>query len=294
MSDLNNCKSTRTGYQFTPADILLLILINAFWAFSSVAAKVALGSVGPYTLTFLRFMPAGILLLMFNQKDIRSHPIAAEDRLTLFLLGFIGVTLTYVIYFTGLRQTTATDASLLFACEPILLSLFATLFLKEKLTPLQWLGLWLGLFGIWLIAGKASGNWLALLGLSCECFTGVSAKKLVNKYPPFVILSYQMMLGALMALPGSLIELRHPHPIAATALLSIIYLSMFCSVFCYAVWYKLMQRAPLSRMSAFILIQPMLGPVYGYFLMHDIITAGTIPGCVLVVFAIILTNNYVR
>ena len=57
-----------------------------------------------------------------------------------------------------MARTSANDASLLFACEPLLIALMAFLFLRERLRRVQWAGLLLGLVGIRLIAGGGIGQ----------------------------------------------------------------------------------------------------------------------------------------
>ncbi len=286
-------RSNSTNHiRLRPAAVTALIAINAFWGLSSASAKTALGYVGPFTLTLCRFLPAGIILLVLARKQIPLLAMGAKDFAKLMLLASVGITLTYTLYFTGLGRTNSTDASLLFACEPILLSVAATFFLSEKLNMIQWLGLLIGVFGIWIIAGRAEGNWLALLGLACECCTGVIAKELVSRYPPLALLGAEMIIGALVSVPGALAECSASTHLVLTplALLNIVYLSLICSALCYGVWYKLMNSTPLSQMSAFILVQPLLGPFYGHFLHGDIVTITVVEGAVFVMLGILLTQ----
>jgi drug/metabolite transporter (DMT)-like permease len=247
---------------------------------------------GPFALTFFRFFPAGCLLLYLSRKELPHLVMKWQDTAKLLLIAGVGITLTYSIYFTGLQRTNSTDASLLFACEPILLSLAATAFLREKLSHVQWLGLLVGLYGIWVIAGRAGGNWLALLGLSCECSTAVLAKELIVRYPPIALLGIEMVLGGLLSLPGALFQFAHHSQVSITslAIANIIYLSLICSALCYGIWYKLMRTTPLSQMSAFILVQPLLGPFYGHYLHGDLITATVLEGAAFVCLGIVLSQ----
>src|SRR5262245_29252525 len=134
MKDENNARSVGDSAPtvrscFPPSSLVLLILINLLWAGSQVAAKAALTAVGPFTLTVLRFFPAGLLLLALSRIERESLPIRRADWPGFFGLAFLGIALTYGIFYIGVDRTTATDSSLLFACEPILIALFARLFL---------------------------------------------------------------------------------------------------------------------------------------------------------------------
>src|SRR6185437_13058308 len=103
---------------------------------------------------------------------------ARRDWPALFLLGSVGIALTYFIFYAGVQRTTASDTSLMFACEPLLIALFAVIFLRERLHAMQWLGMFVGIYGIWLIAGQAAGNALAVLGLAVESSVSVVGKRL--------------------------------------------------------------------------------------------------------------------
>ena len=271
--------------------IIMLVIANLLWGASSAAAKVGLSECGPFTLAVLRFFPAGVLLF-FIAKAQGTWPrkFQKEDRTNLFLLGFLAITLTYGIFYNGMKSASATDGSLLFACEPLLISLFAVLFLRERLAASQWLGLCLGLFGVWVIAGQATANLVALLGISIETTTSVIGKRLSAKYPGFTLAAFEMLLGSSLLIPFALWESwHHPPHLTLNGVLCLVYLSGVCSAFGFGLWYWLLNRFPISAMSAFILIQPMTGPFYGWLFRHEVLTKNSAFGGGLVVLALILT-----
>lgn len=278
------------SHEIRLASVLQLGLINILWGASSVASKTALAAFGPFTLTFVRFLPAGLLLLLLARSRRKLPSIASEDRWLFLLLGGVGIAATYGIFYIGLQRTTATDASLLFACEPILIALFGYLFLHERLGRVQWLGFLVGIAGIWLIAGRGWGDWLALAGLACECSMSVPAKRLATRYPGVLVVAYEMLLGALFIAPLALWECsRHLPAVSLPALGAWAFLSLICSVFCYGIWYRLLSRHAISQMGVFILLQPLLGPLYGHLLRHEPLHPNTIAGAALVFVGIALT-----
>ncbi len=232
-----------------------------------------------------------MLLYLLNYRQFNTEKIKVKDRAGFVILGFVGITLTYGIYFNGLLRTSATDASLLFACEPILITIIATAVLHERPNGQQWAGLMVGLLGIWVIAGLKLGNWLALLGLSCECFVSVLAKDLTARYSPINILARQMLLGSLFALPMMIVEIiQHPIKLDPASVTGWIYLSLINSALCYGIWFIMVKRYPLSRISIYILIQPLSGPFYAWLFIGEPFTMKTVLGMLLVIAGIILTS----
>lgn len=268
-----------------------MVGINLLWGGSAVSARYALDVFGPFTLAALRFLPAGLLLFLVMPGEMRRTRILPQDRLPLVMLGLIGVGVTYSVFYYGLRSTTAIDASLLFACEPILIALVAGIWLHERLTLRQWGGMLLGLAGIWLIAGRAAGNWIALLGLCCESATSVLAKRLANRYPGLLVVAYEMLIGALLLLPFAAAEAaRKPIHGSVAGVAGLIYLSLICSALCYGIWYHSLSRYPVSVMGAFILIQPLMGPLYGWLLRGEEMKPGSLIGALLVLLGVTLTT----
>ena len=113
---------------------LQLAGINILWGASSVAAKYSLASMGPLTLTALRFLPAGLLILLISRRQGGRSKVCKGDVLSFFFMGLVGIALTYGVFYLGVERTTATDTSLIFACEPLLIALCARIFLKERLS----------------------------------------------------------------------------------------------------------------------------------------------------------------
>lgn len=270
--------------------IAALVGINLLWSVSTVAAKDALEVFGPLTLTTLRFAPAGLILLSLARAQDRFPQVHRRDWPGFLLLALLGIVLTYGLYYMGVARTTASEAVLLTACEPILIALFARIFLHEHLSKQQWIGLWVGLAGIWLIVGRGSlGNVIALLALCIETTTSVTAKRLTQLYPGLFVVAIEMLLGSLLLLPGVGWELAHQRPALSWGLFgSVLYLSLICSALGYGVWFRLMERYPVSVLGAFILIQPLFGPLSGWMFRHETLTMRGTLGAALVIFGVAL------
>lgn len=279
-----------SNHPLTTSAVAQLVVINVLWGASSAATKYGLAAFGPCSLALLRFLPAALLLFALCRRQKLLVPIRPTDRLPFFVLGFVGIGLTYSVLYYGVARTTASDASLLFACEPLLIALAAFLFLRERLRAAQWAGLLLGLVGIRLIAGAGLGNWIALLGLSFECSTSVIGKRLTGRYPGLLVVAWELLIGSLLLLPVALWEIaRHPPILTPSALAGTVFLALICTALCYGVWYRLMERFPVSQLAVFILIQPLCGPLWGWLLRGEGLRPQSALGGALVIVGIALT-----
>ncbi len=266
----------------------LLALINVLWAGSAIPAKIVLGSaalsvpgkVGPYTLAFARFAPAALLLYLTLRLRGQRIRLERRDLPRFFLVGALGIALTYGIFYGGIRGTTASEASLLITAEPILIAFFAALFLHERLHRWQWGGMAAGFAGVYLVVNQgivphfstsAAANAVVAIALCFEVSSGILAKKLVSRYSGLVVVTVEMAVGAMLLLPFAFLEMRSApgHGLDALSLGSIAYLGLICSFLCYGVWYMLLPRLKLSAMAGFLFIQPVMGPLLGTLILGE-------------------------
>jgi drug/metabolite transporter (DMT)-like permease len=272
---------------------LLLVLINIFWAASSVIAKIALTSMGPSTLSFARSAPAGLLLyLLLRARGERIH-IDRKDYLRFFFLGAFGLAATYSIFYSGMKGTSANEATLLIAAEPIVIALMARVVLGERLREVQVLGMAVGFAGLYVIimrgltptfGGTALANAVITLALCFECYASVIGKQLSARYSGLTIVTVEMMVGAAVLLPLAAFEIvRGSYAPAGPAVWgSVAYLSLVCSFFCYGVWFWMLPRYNVSSMAGFLFIQPMLAPFINYLVGGERLGAWTVAGAGLV------------
>lgn len=181
MSTLSPCmaRSFRPGL---PEQLLsaaaassLPMLFILLWSSGYVAGKLALPHTGPLTLLTLRFGLAAIVLLAVAAATGAPWPHRARAWGHLAVVGLLMQVLHFsCIYFALRWGLSAGVAGLLIGLMPLATALGAHLWLAEKLSAWQWLGLAGGLSGVALVvAGKPlDGAWasyavagLGLLGL---------------------------------------------------------------------------------------------------------------------------------
>jgi len=295
----------RDRHPWTPGAVLALGGASVLWAAAGIAAKIALGYadkdqrgyVPPITLAALRFGLGGGLLYVALRSRGHWFSVERADRSRFTILGTLGVTISYSIFYASMRFTSATDTTLIVAAEPILIVLLAWRFLGETLSIGQAFGMVMGLLGVYLIVcqgaaprleSTALANGMIVLALISEATSSIVGKSLTRTYPGLVVACRGMLIGAAVLTPLSVVEIMWIRPSlpGPEALLAIVYLAVICSCLCYAIWYSLMERYPVSSMAGFLLIQPVLAPVYGYLFLRESLTVWSLVGALLTVVGI--------
>jgi drug/metabolite transporter (DMT)-like permease len=142
-------------------------------------------------------------LLFSGQKRADIRRLGASQWLLLLLVGLIGGSLSYALYFRGLQLTTPVTASLVDHTQFLFVALLAALFLGERFPPTVWVALLVLLAGLTLgIASSAvrlDGGFVFVLAATLLFAADfVLMKFLLRSVPAFTVMTFKMSLGSLL------------------------------------------------------------------------------------------------
>jgi drug/metabolite transporter (DMT)-like permease len=143
-----------------------LVIAAGCWGLGTVIAKRAVAEFAPISLLAAQLASSlAVLLILMRWRSVPFRDPAAPP--VLLRLGLLNPGIAYALSLVGLVSITASLSVLLWALEPILILLLATIFLGERIGPLG-LGLSaMAIAGIWLIAGDPQGEAAAVgIGLT--------------------------------------------------------------------------------------------------------------------------------
>lgn len=187
-----------------------LVLESLLYAGSYTVANDASAYITPFELTLLRAIFAALIFGTAQFVLVREK----VDRRDLILLGacsLFGITISNVLFFGGLAQTTPINASLLTLTSPLFLILFAII-VKGEIELGKLVGVFIasigGVFLIWGDTGLSAKASNPILG---NIMVGASAgsyaiyltliRPLLLKYHPLTILKWLFIFGMLYLFP---------------------------------------------------------------------------------------------
>ena len=149
---------------------------------------------------------------------IKAKPIEKSDYKKISIAAFFGVGLNMLTFFKGLSYTTPISASVIMVTAPILVLIFASILLKERLILRKILGVIIGLIGavILIVYGTSPnidaknmmlGNLLVFINAASYAMYLVQVKKLIAKYNPIVFVKWLYLFGFLFVIPFGFSEL---------------------------------------------------------------------------------------
>lgn len=288
----------------SPRAFLYLIPAALIWGATVPIMKYTLQEVPLFSLIFLRMFLASMIILPFVLKKLK---IQKEDYKNIFLSAFFGTNLNLLLFFFGLKNTHAINASVLIATTPIFTIIFAHIFLKEKVSMKLILGSSLALLGTILIVGapalqldiKSSIGSLALLGSSLA-WVGheIVSKRILPKYGPMAIAFFTTFIGGVLFSPLAAFEfIKNPSwftNLSILGFLGLLFGIVFASFTAYTLWQKGLNETTAGEASFIFYITPLSGVLFSILLLGEKFTSILFLGSILIIGGIILAEYHKR
>jgi len=139
----------------------LIFITPALWCVNYLVARWAPGVVEPNTLAFGRWFVAALLLGAFTAPELlRQRGVLRAQWRRFIILGALGMWICGAWVYIAARTTTATNIALIYSVSPVLIALASVLWLRERFTRPQALGVALALAGV--VHGNIEGQCAAL------------------------------------------------------------------------------------------------------------------------------------
>lgn len=268
--------------QLTPMAIAMAVIVALCWGGNFTASKIAMEHFPPFLTVLLRFVAVVLVLA----------PFAIRQRVNMrdmFVISLCYITLHFTLIFFGMAQGLSISSTVIavqlgapFSC------VLAAIFYDDRLGPWRSFGMMVAFIGVLLIAGTPNvvNHWDAFLLVVAGAFAWASANVYMKRVGNIGVASF-LFWPALLSLPQVglltwLMEAGQWERVTTAPLsawLGILYSMVFSTLIGYGLWYRLLKTYPLSRVTPFSLLVPVIGigggmVVYGETVTTLLITGG--------------------
>lgn len=258
----------------------------------------------PFLLAALRFFSAGVLVLLFvwwKKRD--AFPRSWQVYGRLFLVGLTMTSVSFGGLYWAEQYIPSNLAAILNATTPVMVGLLSARQQKQRLQGVQWIGLLLGILGVYLIVGgqrvehTSHQLWFIVLAvIACQavsaCGAMVSRKLMVEGLSPWVVNGFQMSMGSLGLFVLALCKqesLASIHdPVAAFG--SLVYLIVIGSMLGWGLYYLLIAKTNPLLPSTWSYVSPMVALGVGALWLNETITGLAVLGGIIVLVGVGLSN----
>lgn len=275
-----------------------LTLATFIWGSSFVGLKLAMEHMDWRWVIWGRMAVASVCFL-FVIKRIATFTYQAGDWKLLLLMVFSEPCLYFIFEGLALKYTSASQAGVVTAVGPLLISLGAVVFLKERLSPRVWLGFLIAFLGsVWLsVAADVNhsapnpllGNALEFMAIVCAVGYVLSLKKLSERYSTWFLTALQCFAGCFFFtffLPFA----EFPVGVPAQAWWAVFYLGGVVSIGAYGFYNLGVSKTKASLSSVFLNMISVSSVLIAYVVLGERLNGQQWLACGLVMAGVVLSQ----
>jgi drug/metabolite transporter (DMT)-like permease len=283
------------------AEVVLLLAVFLLGT-NPVAVKYAVSAVPALPFVAVRFMVAGLILLVAVRYVLGSGGgLQRKDLLAMVGVGAVGVGLTNILFTIGVSLTSASDTALLYAIVPVWGMILGSVLGLEKPTPRGVLGVGIAFLGMGVVVygglgggnSNLTGNLLVLGATVCWGSYTVLSLPLLKKYPPLVVAAYTMLFGGLAALPFALPSFPGVgwDTISVGVGVAVAYSTVLVAAFGFFAWQKGASALGANKVLVYQYLITFVGVVSGIVLLGEELGAEKIIGGAVILFGVYLARR---
>jgi drug/metabolite transporter (DMT)-like permease len=283
---------------------LRLLFVALVWGVNFSVVKFALTDFHPLGFTVLRFALAAFFLVTLMLVTREPFAVLRRDRISIVILGFIGITLYNIFFMYGLKYTSAANSALLISLSPLFGALIQAATGNEKLTARAGSGLGLASVGVFLIIrshhGEVSftssgviGDLLTLCATLTWALYTIMAKPLLERYSAMKVTAYSMAAGGVLLFPLSLPGLINQSwsGISAGSWSALGFAAFIAAGVAYVLWYQGVKQIGVTRTMVYHYLMPFAAVLFAAAALHERITVLQVIGGTAVLTGVYLVQS---
>ena len=282
----------------------LLILAVLFWGLTPSFMKLSINEIEVFPFNVLRLFVAlvtsGIFLIILgNWKHVER-----KDWINFIIVGLFGFFVFQFCFPFGVKNTSASIASLIMATLPINVIIINLLSKSEKIIMKTVIGILLSIIGISLIIlgtnggfsleGTFSGGVILLIvaEMGFALYT-VKAKDLIHKYSLYQVMFIVILFSFLPFLIFSSNQIRSLNisNISTLAWLGVAFTGIFGTCMGNILWYKGIENLGSTKTSIYANLPPVFGITASFLFLKETLSILQILGGFVIISGVILVNR---
>ena len=273
-----------------------------FWGLSFIWSSVLLKYYEPVTIIFIRLIISSVFLFIIIYIFRQREKIAKKDYRLIFLSALFNPFLYFLCENYGLKFSTPTIASVIIATIPVFAPLVAWVTLREKLAPINFLGIFISFGGVILMLitrdlsldADIRGVLFLFGAVLTALFYSVTLRKLTATYSALTIIAYQNLIGIALFFPlylffeaPAMTEVR----LNSEIIISMLFLGILASSVSFVFFAHSVKLLGISKSNIYSNLIPVFTAVFSYILLSEPFSVRKITGILLVIGGVYLSER---
>jgi len=287
---------------------MALFSVTMIWGGSWPIGRMIAQNLSPLLLAAIRYTIALPFFLLFAWIAERSLKLGSgKIHLKVAILGVLQVSLYNFFYLSGVRYTSASDATLIISLTPTLTALIASrVHIDEKLNLARVFGLLLALSGVALVIlqspntdveDRMLGNlYIFMAALTWAMFT-VFSKPVLKEVKPMIFTAWGTIYGWIVLLVLALIidfeYIKHDTfvNLDINVYLGLIYLAILAGAVGNIIFNSTIKKIGSSNTAIFVNFVPVFGLTFSVLFLGEIFSIWYLVSFVLIVTGVTIVNR---
>lgn len=280
---------------------LLLVLCNLFWAGNYVFGKFVVAEMTPINITFTRWLLASAILLAiahFVEKPEWNTVLKEWPSLAgLAIFGIVGY--NSLLYYS-LNFTSPTNAALVNSLNPGMIAVASAIYLREKISRIQGLGILVSLLGVFIIMTNGNllqifvthynkGDLLMIIAIIAWTFYSIISR-ILTSIPPITATAVSGLIAVIIMAPVVIIQGIDITNISAVAVTGIAYITIFPTICSFIFWNMGVRAIGAGKAGVFLNLNPVFTAIISWII-GEKITAVQVLGGLLVFLGVYITTG---
>ncbi len=273
-----------------------------FWGLSFIWSSVLLQHYQPVTIIFVRLIISSAFLFAIIHFFWPDERIDRKDYKLVLLSAVFNPFLYFLGENYGLKYSTPTISAVIIATIPVFSPLIAYLSFREKLTPVNFVGIAVSFGGVILmlitgnftLAADIRGVLFLFGAVFAALLYSVTLRKLTAKYSALVLIAWQNLIGIFLFLPFFLLfEAKSITEVTITGeiIISMLLLAILASSVSFVFFAHSVKLLGISKTNIFSNLIPVFTAIFSFFLLSEEFTVHKIAGILLVIGGVYLSER---
>ncbi|MNW42023.1 putative inner membrane transporter yiJE [compost metagenome] len=289
------------GELTTAKRMMMIALLVVLWGISWPIYKVALEFTPPLLFAGLRTLLGGLLLGVILVP--RWNRIRWKENWRVYAIsGIFNVVLFYGLQTVGLMYVPSGLFSVLVYLQPVLVGIFAWMWLGEAMSRLKVIGLIIGFLGVAAVSVGGFSGHVAVAGVIIAIITAVSwalgtvyVKKVNQRVDSLWLVAFQCTLGGIVLTgAGTVTESWSDIVWNVPYVSGLIFGTVLGISLSWLLYFTLVNSGDASKVASYTFLVPVISVFVSSLVLGEAITAFLLIGLILIGLSIYLVNRRAR
>ncbi|MDB4205252.1 EamA family transporter [Polaribacter sp.] len=279
--------------------ILAFFAIYVIWGSTYLFNKIAVTALPPFFLASIRFISAGVLIMIISKILKYKIAITKKQFLNTLIAGFLFLVYGNGVFVWALRYVDSGFAALLAATQPLFVLFLMRLIDRKPMQKKSIIGVLLGLLGMYLLVsqkniatseGSVLGIFMIFTCVLSWSYGSVFVSKADLPKNFFVSTGYQMLTAGTLLFFGSLLFKEtwiSPLDWSEDVQLSMAFLIFFGGIVAFTSFNYLLKNVSTEKVATSAYINPIVAMLLGWYVLDERLSLQSI-----IASAVLLTGVY--